>query len=119
MRISNRVVNGILFIVLWVLFAVFWGFVALQLQNLVLYLGLLIINSPTFRPSGWNSHTIHGIYRCGFFILGSLWLGMVIFTLNYLQEGVSKHQLLHYALHLFLGGAAVYLFTTGVLFVLG
>ncbi len=114
----KKVLNSILFFVLWVLFSLFWGILAWQLQSLFLYLGLLVIDNPTLRPTGWNTQTIQGIYRCGFFLVGSLWLGLVIFTMNYLRDATDDHTVWPDTLRLFLGGTAVYLLVTGILFVL-
>jgi hypothetical protein len=87
-------------------------------QNLVLYLGILVIQNDALRPTGWSSDTLSGINRCGFLVLGSLWLGMVVFTEKYLREGAAEQQLLRRALRLALIGGAVYLLSAGLLFLL-
>lgn len=103
---------------LWILLLILWTLAAFQVQNLVLYLGILVIQSDSLRPTGWSTDTLSGINRCGFLILGSLWLGMAVFTEKYLREGAAEQQLLRRAFQLALIGGAVYLLSTGLLFLL-
>ncbi len=84
----------------WLGLIVLWTFAAFQAQNLILYLGLLVIQTPSIRPPGWNNDTLVGINKCGFLILGSLWLGLAIFTEKYLREGACEERLLQNALRL-------------------
>ena len=98
---------------------ILWTFAAFQVQNLILYLGLLVIQNPSIRPPGWSSDTIVGINRCSFLILGSLWLGLAIFSEKYLREGSHEEHLLQNALRLTLIGGGIYAFSTGLLYILG
>lgn len=101
---------------LWLLLSTLWGVVAFQMQTTLLYLGILVVQTPEIRPTGWNTGTISGINRCTFLILGSLWLGLVVFTEKYLREGREENRLLARAGRLLLiigglyGGSAAVLY---------
>ncbi len=82
---------------LWLLLAVLWAVVAFQVQTTLLYLGLVVVQTPEIRPTGWNTATISGINRCTFLVLGALWLGVVVFTERYLREGLEQNRLFAYA----------------------
>jgi len=93
---------------LWILLVILWAMVAFQLQALMIYLGILVIQTPTLRPTGWNTSTLDGIYRCSFLLLGSLWLGMAVFIEKHLRERSAAQRLWPTALRLALIGGAIY-----------
>jgi len=103
---SKQVGTWLGFYGLWLLLSTLWGVVAFQMQTTLLYLGILVVQTPEIRPAGWNTGTISGINRCTFLILGSLWLGLVVFTEKYLREGREENRLLARAglLLLIIGG---------------
>jgi hypothetical protein len=78
----------------WLLISVLWAITLYQLQALILGLTLLVIQTPWLTPTGWNSSTLSGVVRCTTLLLGGLWLGLVIFTEQYLQDSVTEHRLL-------------------------
>ena len=79
---------------LWLVIVLLWTIVSLYLQRTLLIAGLWIIQSPGLRPTGWSTSTLAGINRCGYLILGIVWLGVVIFTERYLREGLAEGVLL-------------------------
>ena len=114
---SNSVLISIGFYILWILTAGLWAVAIFRMHDLTVLLGAIVIRSP-LRPEGWNASTLTGVYRCGFLILGSLWLGITVFAEKYLREAASAHHLLKNAGLLLLIGGGLYLFSTGLLFLL-
>ena len=103
---------------LWLGLAVLWALLAFQLQVTLLYIGNLIIQNPSLRPTGWNTGTLSGINRCTFLLLGSLWLGLVIYSERYLRESLEEDRLLINAGRLLLIIGGIYGFSVGLLYVL-
>jgi len=101
------------------LLALLYALAAFQLQALIVYLGILIVQSPSLRPAGWNSSTIVGLNKCGIVILGMLWLGLVLFSHHYLKEALAEHQLWSKAGWLALMSLGLYAFSAAVLYILG
>jgi hypothetical protein len=101
------------------LLALLAALAAFQLQALLIYLGILIVQTPALRPPSWNSSTIVGLNRCGILVLGTLWLGLVLFIHHYLGEAVEDHQLLARTGRLALIIFSVYIFSAGLLYLLG
>ena len=79
---------------LWLAIVLLWTIVSLYLQRTLLVIGLWVIQSPTLRPTGWSTSTLAGINRCGYLILGVVWLGVVLYTERYLREGMEDGVLL-------------------------
>lgn len=104
---------------LWLGLAALWAVAAFQLQATLLYIGYLIIQNPALRPTGWNTSTLAGINRCTFLLLGSLWLGLVIYTEKYLRESLVEDRLLVNAGRLLLIIGGIYGFSAGLLYLLG
>ena len=104
---------------LWLGVAALWALVAFQLQTTLLFIGILIIQNPSLRPTGWNSGTLSGINRCTFLLLGSLWLGLVIYSERYLRESLEKDRLLVNAGRLLLIIGGIYGVSVGLLYILG
>ena len=103
---------------LWLGLAAFWAVAAFQLQTTLLYIGYLIIENPSLRPTGWNTSTLSGINRCTFLLLGSLWLGLVIFSERYLRESLEEDRLLINAGRLLLIIGGIYGFSVALLYIL-
>jgi|GEM_PF-1312256 len=115
---SKRLGATVLLYSLWLGLAALWTVTAFQLQTTLLYISFLIIENPTLRPTGWNTATLSGIYRCTFLILGSLWLGLIIFTERYLRESLEEDRLLVNAGRLLLIIGGIYGFSAGLLYLL-
>lgn len=79
---------------LWLVIVLLWSIVSLYLQRTLLVLALWVIQTPALRPAGWSTSTLVGINRCGYLILGGVWLGMVLYTERYLREGLDEGALL-------------------------
>ena len=116
---SKRVGATVLLYSLWLGLAALWALVAFQVQTTLLFLGILIIQNPSIRPPGWNSGTLSGINRCTFLLLGSLWLGLVIYSEKYLRESLEEDRLLVNAGRLVLIIGGIYGVSIGLLYVLG
>jgi len=115
---SNKVFTLLGVYGLWILLLVLWTLAAFQVQSLVLYLGILVIQNDTLKPAGWSGDTLSGISRCSFLILASIWLGMAIFTEKYLREGATEQHLRQRSLRLGLIGGGIYLLSTGLLYLI-
>jgi hypothetical protein len=115
---SKKLLDAVGFYLLWFGLAALGVVVALQFQVTFVYLGILLVESP-FRPPAWNSSNIAGVNRCGYLIIGVLWLGLVFYLEKYLEAGLEAGHLWTYALRaaLMLGG--VYLLCAALLYVLG
>jgi hypothetical protein len=116
---AKDLLTGLSFYGLWLLLAAMWAVVLFQLQVLILFLGILVIETPWLRPTGWNSETLKGIERCGFFVMGSLWLGLVLFSERHLRKGVTERRFWRHTLQLILVGGGIYGLSTGLLYLLG
>lgn len=100
------------------LMALLWALAAFQLQALFVYLGILIVQTPSLTPTGWNSSTIVGLNKCGILILGMLWLGLVLFTHHHLTEALADQQLLAKAGRMALIIIGIYAFSAIILYLL-
>jgi hypothetical protein len=78
---------------LWLLISALLIPLFFQILTMILYLGQLVINNPDLRPTGWSSDTLVGLRRCGFLILGGLWIGLVMYLESYLSEAQQAGQL--------------------------
>ena len=87
-RISNQM--EITLYAVWGILTVLWIIVAFQVQATLLTIGLVIVEYPALTPYGWSSHTIHGLNRLIIFVVGSLWLGIVVYSEQYLREGCEE-----------------------------
>ena len=103
---------------LWLLSAAMWAAVMFQLQVLLLFFSILVLETSWLRPPGWNNETLKGIEKCGFLVLGSLWLGLVIFSERYLRKGVTENRFWQRVLHLVLVGGGIYGLSAALLYLL-
>jgi hypothetical protein len=94
--------------VLWVALSALAALTAYQAYGTLLYVGLLIVDSPNLRPPGWNTATIHGLSRFLVLVLGMCWLLAVSLMINYLREGVVQRRLWRRVLWSVLSLGAVY-----------
>jgi hypothetical protein len=90
----NRIGAFVALYGLWLVIVLLWSIVSLYLQRTLLVLALWVIQTPALRPAGWSTSTLVGINRCGYLILGGVWLGMVLYTERYLREGLDEGALL-------------------------
>jgi hypothetical protein len=105
--------------VLWGLLAAMWLWLAFELYTLLIYLGILIVQTPSLTPPGWNSSTIVGLSKCSVLVLGALWLGVALFTHHQLQRAREDRQLLVKAGRTALIIVGIYLFSAAMLYLLG
>lgn len=111
-RISNQM--EITLYAVWGILTVLWIIVAFQVQTTLLTVGLVIVEYPALTPYGWSSHTIHGLNRLIIFVVGSLWLGIVVYTEQELREGCEEGNFFERVKRSLLIIGATYL-TSGVL----
>jgi hypothetical protein len=93
---------------IWIGVAIMAAFTAFQLHATVLYVGILVVENPVLRPTGWNTGTVNALSRFTWLILGIIWLALVIFSESYLMDGVKGHTLRRRATRLVILVAAVY-----------
>lgn len=87
----------------------------IQIHATLIAVALVVIDNPSLRPLGWSTATIYGLSRMLWLIMGIIWLGWLMYTLEYLQEG-KEYQKLKLRLMQLLGIlASVYLSTYLVL----
>ena len=93
---------------LWVALAVLLALAAFQVRATLIYIAILVVEDPSLRPSGWTTGTIHALSRFLVLILGGFWLGLVIFSGEYLGEIGKRRFLRTRVFHLMLFAAALY-----------
>lgn len=103
---------------MWGVLSILWAVLAFQVQALFVYLGILLIQSRSLTPVGWNSGTVAGLTRCGFLLWGAVWLGVVMYSHNVLKEALVEHRLLRQSGLMAGLIGAIYLAVTGLLFLL-
>ena len=78
----------------WLVLCLLAAYTVWQLHIVTLHLTALLIESPNWRPTGWNSSTIVLVSRLSFFVWGALYL-MFIFYIEYvLRESMYEGRLL-------------------------
>lgn len=78
----------------WLLLAGLAALTAWQAHITTIYLGALLINNPSLRPSGWSSSTLVGISKLSVLAWGSLWLILVYYLEYQLRESLADRRLL-------------------------
>lgn len=116
---SKSWLNSLGFYLLWFLLAALAVVVAFELQVTFVYLGILVVQSPSLRPTGWNTSTVAGINRCGYLLMAILWLGVVFYLEKYLSTALEEGRLWSQALRAGLMLVGVYLFCAALFYVLG
>ena len=94
---------------LWLLLAVFAALTAFEVYAASIYLGILVVENPVLRPVGWSTTTITSLSRMVVLILGILWLGLIIFSEEFLREGQEQQVLISRVKRLFGLTAGIYL----------
>ena len=107
---TRGIVDNLGILAVWLVLAISAALTAFQIHATLLFLGLLIVENPTFRPSGWSTNTIHSLSRILILTLGAFWLGFVVFLENYLREGRDRQVLRSRLLRLISYIAGVYIF---------
>ena len=102
----------------WVGLGALAALTAYQVYGTLIYLGLVAVETPSLRPPGWNTATIHGLSRFLILVLGCCWLFLVYWMLGYLREGMAERKLWRRAGWLVLSFGAVYGLSYGALVLL-
>mgnify|MGYP001163436001 CR=1 FL=1 len=82
------------YVVTWLVLVALITLTAWQLHVTTLYLGTLLINSPTWRPRGWSSETLVGISKLSVLFWGSLWLLLTFYLEHQLRAAMKYKRLL-------------------------
>ena len=77
----------------WFLFVVVLAWAFIQFYSLMLYVNLVWVNNETFRLPGWTAYTIHALTRITGFTLGTLWLGLMVWSEQFLDTGLRRNML--------------------------
>ncbi len=93
---------------LWIVLAALAALTAFQLHATLIYLGILIVENPGLRPTGWTTGTIHALSRMVWLVLGILWLFLVIYSERYLGEAKKRHLLKARTMRLLILLGAIY-----------
>lgn len=103
----------------WALVAILCTITAFQVQAALLSLSLLIIQTPALLPYGWSTSTLHGLNRLFVLIIGALWLGVIMFSQDYLREALEEQTFLAKLKRLLLIIGATYLISGGLAYLSG
>ena len=82
------------YVVAWLVLVALITLTAWQLHVTTLYLGTLLINSPTWRPRGWSSETLVGISKLSVLFWGSLWMLLTFYLEHQLRDAMKTKRLL-------------------------
>ncbi len=82
----KSVYTNLIYLLFWLLSAILITLALFQLHATLIALALVIIETPSLRPTGWYIGTLYGVSRALWLILGMFWLGWVTFTEGYLRE---------------------------------
>ncbi len=114
----RNILEGLRFYGLWAALAALLAMAAYQVYVLLLYLGIWAVDTPAFRPTGWNSGTIYGLSRFLILVMGCLWLMAVSLLEHRLRKDTGERRLRALVLRLLLGVGAFYALSYGVLLLL-
>lgn len=105
--------------IVWAFVSILWTITAFQVRAALLALSLLLIQTPALLPYGWSTSTLHGLNRLFVLIIGALWLGLIIFSEDYLREALEEQIFLPKLKRLLLMIAATYLISGGLSYLSG
>jgi hypothetical protein len=100
---------------LWALLAALFGALAYQLYAALLYVGVVMVENPTTRPTGWNTATLSGLSKLLILVLGAAWLMAVSLLERCLREGMAEHRLTRRVCYLLLGVAVTWALSYGLI----
>ena len=73
-------------LIFWLILAVAVTLTSFQVHATLILVAILVVDTPSLRPTGWTSGTIYGLSRLLWLILGIGWLGWVMYTFELLRE---------------------------------
>lgn len=117
-RFGSRLTNqmAITLYLVWGIITILWAITAFQVQAALLSLGILLVNTPSLLPPGWNTHTLHGLNKFLIFIVAAVWLGLVMYSQDYLREALEEQRFSATLKRLLLITGAVYLISGGLIY---
>lgn len=85
----KSIYNNIAYLFVWLASSALLTLALFQLHTTLILIALIIVDSPSLRPTGWNSTTtMYALSRALWLFLGMFWLAWVIFTEEYLREDI-------------------------------
>lgn len=75
----------------WIIVSILATLTAFQVHGTLISVALAVIENNSTGILGWNTGTVYAFSRFLWLLLGIVWLGWVMFTLDYLREG-QKYQ---------------------------
>ena len=107
----RKLVDFLVLPFLWIVTAVLAALAAFQIHTSLMYIGTLVVKNPQLRPLGWSMDSLYGVSRVLWLLLGTVWLGVVMFLDGYYREG-KEVQLLGRRVLIVVGGlAGIYIFS--------
>ncbi|MFT5193063.1 MAG: hypothetical protein ACI9EW_000447 [Cellvibrionaceae bacterium] len=77
----------------WIAFTIVLAWAFAQLYALSLYVGVVWVNNEAWRLPGWYPFTIGALTRFVGFILGTIWLGLMVWSERNLDVALQKGKL--------------------------
>ncbi|MFK7802982.1 MAG: hypothetical protein AB8G95_15225 [Anaerolineae bacterium] len=84
----------------WIAFTIVLAWAFFQLYALFLYVNVVWVNSEQWRLPGWYPFTIGALTRFTGFALGTIWLGLMVWSERNLDYALSRGNLRSRALWL-------------------
>jgi len=105
----KSVYNNLGFLILWLISAVLITLTLFQMHGTIIAIAVVIVNNSTLRPVGWNTGSVYTLSRLFWVILGIVWLGSVVFTEEFLREGMQLGLLRQRVIRLLITIVVIYL----------
>jgi hypothetical protein len=112
------VLENFIFFIAWIAFAVLVTLTLFQVHGTIISIAVFVVDTPSLRPTGWNSGSVILLTRFLWLVMGIIWLGWVIYTFDYLMESNQLQHLMKRVLRLLLILGAVYLSSYLILLIL-
>jgi hypothetical protein len=114
----RKVINYLGLYGVWIALMALAALAAFQIQTTLVYIGLLVVENPDLRPSGWTTNTITPLERLIILILGVFWLGLAMYSEPYLREGMQQKVFRHRLIRLLVIILGIFGLSYGVLILL-
>jgi len=78
--------DAISYLIFWLILSVVVTLTLFQVHATLIVVAILVVDTPSLRPTGWTTGTIYGLSRLLWLILGIGWLGWVMYTYEDFRE---------------------------------
>lgn len=102
----------------WIVFTIILAWAFYQLYALLLYVNVVWVNNETWRLPGWYPFTIGALTRFTGFALGTVWLGLMVWSERNLDVALQRGNLRPRAIKLIGYGTVLGIFSAFVLGIL-